>query len=82
MNYDKDTTISDWKGLDIMDHTDRILVTDISQTLTNMTGVNRAKLRQQKLREALVREHIEDKRRLGSRGKSLFHKLFNLQISI
>ena len=82
MNYDKDTTISDWKGLDIMDHTDRILVTDISQTLTNMTGVNRAKRRQQKLREALVREHIEDKRHLGSRGKSIFHKLFNLQISI
>ena len=63
-----------------MDHTDHSLITDISRTLTNMTGDNRAKRRQQKLREALVREHIENKRQLGSSGKSIFYKLFNSQI--
>lgn len=77
MNYDKDTTISDWEGLDFTDHPNRSLITDISQTLTNMSSENRTKRRKDKLREDLVREHIEDKQRPGSRLKSIFHKLFN-----
>ena len=77
MNYDKDTTISDWERFDSTDHPKRSLIIDISQTLTNMSTENRAKRRKQKLREDLVLEHIEDKRRPGARLKSIFGKLFN-----
>ncbi len=77
MSYDKDTTISGWEGSDFTDHSNRSLITDISQTLTNMSIENRAKRRMQKLREDLVREHVEDKERPRSRFKSILHKLFN-----
>ena len=77
MNYDKETTISDWEEFDFTDHSHRSLITDISQTLTNMSSENRALRRKDKLREDLVREHIEDKQRPGSRLKFIFHKLFN-----
>jgi len=77
MNYDNDTTISDWERFDSTDHPKRSLITDISQTLTNMSTENRAKRRKQKLREDLVREHIDDKRRPGARLKSIIGKLFN-----
>jgi len=70
------TTPSEWE-FDFSDHTNRSLITDISQTLTNMSSENRAKRRRQKLREDLVREYFEDKQRPRSRLKYILHKLFN-----
>lgn len=72
-----DTTTSEW-DFDFTDPTDRRLVTDISRTLTHMSGENRAKRRKDKLREDLVREHIEDKQSSRSRFKSILLKLFRL----
>jgi hypothetical protein len=69
------TTPSEW-DFDYTDHTDRRLITDISRTITSMSNENRAKRRRQRLREDLVREHIEDKQRPGSHLKSIFQKLF------
>ena len=71
----ENSTISDWE-FDFTDHTDRRLITDISRTLTNMSSENRTKRRQMKLREDLVREHIEDKRRSKPIHLSIFRKLF------
>lgn len=76
-SYDSDTTISGWERSDFTDHTDRSLITDISRTLTNMSNENRAKLRKQKLRKDLVREHFRNQQRPSSRLKSIFLKLFN-----
>jgi len=70
------TMPSEWK-FDFSDHTNRSLITDISQTFTNMSSENRAKRRRQKLREDLVREYFEDKQRPRSRLKDILHKLFN-----
>jgi hypothetical protein len=67
MNNDKD--------FDFTDHTDRSLVTDISNTLNNLSRENRAKRRMQKLREELVREYIDNKKQPPSFLKSLFSKL-------
>jgi hypothetical protein len=75
--YDSDTTISEWEGFDFTNHTDRSLITDISRTLTNMSSENRAKLRKQKLRKDLVREHFGDQQRPTSHLRSIFLKLFN-----
>lgn len=71
------TTISDWE-FDFSDHTDRGLMTDISQRLTNMSSTNLAKRRKDKLRESLVREHIEGKQNSRSHLKSVLLKLFNI----
>ena len=54
-----DTTDTDWHSQDLTDSTDRSLITDISETLAYMSSEKRALRRSQKLREALVREHIE-----------------------
>lgn len=74
MDYDTEDTISDWEGIELTDHTDRSLITDISRSLNYMSGESRAKRQRQKLLETLVREHIEDKRR-PSFMKSLLLKL-------
>lgn len=74
MDYDIEDTISDWEGIELTDHTDRSLTTDISRSLNYMSGESRAKRQRQKLLETLVREHIEDKRR-SSFMKSLLLKL-------
>lgn len=70
------TTPSEWE-FDFTDHTSRSLITDISQTFTNMSSENRAKRRRQKLREDLVREYFEERQRPKSRLKYILHKLFN-----
>ena len=70
-----DTTDTDWSNLDFTDHTNRSLITDISKTLTNMSGENRAKRRRQKLRAELVREHIGNKKQSPKSLKSLFMHL-------
>jgi hypothetical protein len=70
-----DTTISGWK-VDVTDHGDRNLITDISLTLTNMSSKKRTKRRQQKLRQDLVREYIEEREQPKSCFQSLLRKLF------
>jgi hypothetical protein len=71
-----DNTISGWE-VDETDYGDRSLMTDISLTLTNMSSKNRAKRRQQKLRQDLVREYFEQKQRPKTRIQSILKKLFN-----
>ena len=68
------STPSDWKDFDFADHTDRSLITDISNTLNNLSRDNRAKRRKQKLREDLVREYFENKQKQSSNLKSLLNK--------
>lgn len=70
-----DSTTSEW-DTEFTGPTDSSLITDISRTITNLSSENRAKRRGRKLREELVREHIEEKQRSGSRLKSIFVKLF------
>ena len=70
-----DTTETTWKKSDVTDHTDRSLITDISNTLSNLSGEKRAEYRRQKLRDELVREHIENKKQAPSILRSLFNKL-------
>ncbi len=79
MNYDSTQSISNWHEFDFTNHTDstdRNLITDISQTLDSLSAKSRAKRRCRKLREDLVREHIEEKQRPASFIKSKFVKLF------
>ena len=71
-----ETTQSGW-DIDVPDHGDRRLVTDISLVLANLSSKNRAKRRQQKLRQDLVREYIEERRRPKSWFQSIRDKLFN-----
>lgn len=75
MDYDSDNTISDREGIELTDHTDRSLITDISRSLNYISGESRAKRQQQQLLEALVREHIEDKQHAPSFLKSMLLKL-------
>ena len=69
-------TISGWE-VDVTDSGDRSLMTDISLTLTNMSSKNRAKRRQQKLRQDLVREYFEQKQSPKTKLQSILNKLFN-----
>ncbi len=75
MSYDSDNTISDWEGYGFPERTDCSLMEDISRALTDMSGENREKRRRQKLRQDLVREHIECKQRSTSFVRTVFHKL-------
>ena len=52
-----------WDEINLIDSTDRNLITDISQTLSSLSSKQRAERRRQKLRAELVREHIEDRKR-------------------
>lgn len=71
-----DTTNTDWESQDLTDSTDRSLITDISETLAYMSKEKRALRRSQKLREELVREHLENgKKKQSSLGSSI-RKLF------
>lgn len=71
-----DTTNTDWESQDLTDSTDRSLITDISETLAYMSREKRALRRSQKLREELVREHLESNKKtpstLGSSIRNLF----------
>ena len=71
-----DNTISGWE-VDVTDYGDRSLMTDISLTLTNMSSKNRAKRRQQKLRQELVHEHFEQKQSPKTKLQFILNKLFN-----
>jgi hypothetical protein len=71
-----DNTISGWEA-NTTDYGDHGLLTDISLTLTNMSSENRAKRRQQKLRQDLVREHFEQEQRPKTRLQSILSKLSN-----
>ena len=54
-----DTTISDQERINFTDRTDRNLITDIFQAFDHISGKKRVKHQRKKLREELVREHIE-----------------------
>lgn len=56
---------------DITDSDDRSLITDISDAMGRGWWSERARRRKQKLREALVREHIQERERHKSRLASL-----------
>ena len=71
-----DTTNTDWESQDLTDSTDRSLITDISETLAYMSREKRALRRSQKLREELVREHLESSKKTQSTLGSSIRKLF------
>ncbi len=56
---------------DITDTTDRSLITDISDAMGLGSSSERARRRKQKLREALVQEHIQERERHKTRLASL-----------
>jgi hypothetical protein len=70
-----DDTDDDWGDLDVTDHTDRSLITDISETIAYLSPQSRENRRKQKLREELVRVHIEQQIQAPSILKSLVSKL-------
>lgn len=71
-----DTTNTDWESQDLTDSTDRSLITDISETLAYMSSEKRALRRSRKLREELVREHIESSKQSRSTLGSLIKNAF------
>jgi len=68
-------TETDWKDLDITDRNDRSLITDISETFAYLSNESRARRKKQKLREELVRAHIEQQIQAPSILQSLVSKL-------
>ena len=52
-----------WDKIELTDPTDRSLITDISETLANLSAKKRAERKRQKLRDELVREYIENRNR-------------------
>ncbi|MCP4766173.1 MAG: hypothetical protein GY875_07860 [Gammaproteobacteria bacterium] len=71
----RDERETDWDDLDVTDRTDRNLITDISETFALLSNESRAQRRNQKLREELVRAHIEQQIQAPSLLKSLINKL-------
>ena len=59
---EKNTDIA-WDEIDMTSPTDHRFITDISETLSNLSAGKRAERRRQKLRAELVREHIENRNR-------------------
>ena len=70
-----DETETDWEDLDITDRNDRSLITDISETFAYLSNESRARRKKQKLREELVRAHIEQQIQAPSILQSLVSKL-------
>ena len=64
LNHESDQT-------DFTDTTDRSLITDISDAMGLGSSTERARRRKQKLREALVHEHIQERERRKTRLASL-----------
>ncbi len=56
---------------DFTDSTDHSLITDISDAMGLGSATERARRRKQKLREALVREHIQEREHRKARLASL-----------
>jgi hypothetical protein len=70
-----DETENDWDDLDSTGRTDRSLITDISETFAYLSNESREQRKKQKLREELVRAHIEQQIRAPSILQSLVSKL-------
>ncbi len=73
-----DDTDPDWGDFENTDSTDRSLITDISESFAYMSNESRAKRRKQKLREELVRAHIEQQIQAPSMLQSIVSKLTRL----
>jgi hypothetical protein len=78
-SYDNEEAMSNWEGFDFTDRTDRSVIMDISQTFDYMLGESRTKRRRKKLREELVREHVEGKQPPAPFLKNICLKLFGLK---
>ena len=70
-----DETDTDWDNLDVMDKTDRSLITDISESFAYLSNESRVQRKKQRLREELVRAHIEQQIQAPSILQSLVSKL-------
>ena len=68
-------TISVGENLDITDTTGRSLMTDISESLFYLSAENRSNRKKEKLRQELVREHIENQKLTPSLLQSIAIKL-------
>ena len=68
-------TISVEENLDITDTTGRSLMTDISESLFYLSSENRNNRKKEKLRQELVREHIENQKQTPSLLQSIAIKL-------
>ena len=75
LNMAGDETGDDREDLDITDHTDRSLITDISESLSYLSSKNRKNRQRERLRKELVREHIESQEKEPSLLQSLANKL-------
>ncbi|MCP4333995.1 MAG: hypothetical protein GY785_15155 [Gammaproteobacteria bacterium] len=70
-----DESDTDWGDLSITDGTDRNLITDISESFAYLSNEGRVQRRKQKLRNELVRAHIEQQIQAPSILQSLVNKL-------
>ena len=70
-----DKKISIGENLDTTDTTDRSLMTDISESLFYLSSENRSHRKKEKLRQELVREHIESQKQTPSLLQSIAIKL-------
>jgi len=60
---------------DITDITDSTLITDFTQIVSSVVGKDRIARKQQKIREELIREHINNKHQVTP---SLLTQFFNI----
>jgi hypothetical protein len=68
-------TISIGENIDMTDTTGRSLMTDISESLFYLSSENRSNRKKEKLRQELVREHIESQKQTPSLLQSIAIKL-------
>ncbi len=73
---DSGNSISDSKRYCVPEQADNSLITSITHTFSKMSGDSRARRQRQKLREELVREHMQSEQSPPSLPKSIFLKLF------
>ena len=71
----RDETETDWDNLDVIDRTDRGLITDISESFAYLSNQSRSQRKKQRLRNELVRAHIEQQIQAPSILQSLVRKL-------
>jgi len=75
LNMARDETRDHGENLDLTDHTDRSLITDISASLSYLSPESRKNRQRERLRKELVREHIESRERKPSLLQSLAQRL-------
>ena len=75
LNMARDETRDHGENLDLTDHTDRSLITDISASLSYLSSESRKNRQKERLRKELVREHIESQEKEPSLLQSLAQKL-------